>query len=64
VGANDAHANDAQGLTVVSKPADDDVASAEAERATGVSMRLDVYLERRRSWFWRLAAMFTVRRLR
>jgi hypothetical protein len=40
------------------------VASPEAERVGGVSVQLDVGVERRRSFFWRLALRLVVRRLR
>jgi hypothetical protein len=48
---------------VVSKPADDVVAVPEAERVGGVSLQLDVAVERRRWLFWRLALSLVVRRL-
>jgi hypothetical protein len=57
-------ASDAQVANVASKPADDDVRLPEAKRMGGVSMQLDVAVERRRSWFWRLAVSLVVRRLR
>jgi hypothetical protein len=53
---------DPQGLIVASKPADDDVAASEAVR--GISQQLDVAVERRRSWWWRLALTLVARRLR
>jgi hypothetical protein len=52
-----------QGLAVVSKPADDDVAAVEAERVGGVSLQLDIHVERRRFFWWRLMASLVVRRL-
>jgi hypothetical protein len=36
----------------------------ESTRVGGVSVQLDVAVERRRLWFWRLALHFVVRRLR
>jgi hypothetical protein len=62
-----------QGLTVVSRPADDVVAAPEAEkpgieptileRVAGVSVQLDIAVERRRFFWWRLALSMVVRRL-
>jgi hypothetical protein len=46
-----------------SKPADDDVAAPEAQRVGGVSVQLDIAVERRRSFWWRLALSMVVRRL-
>jgi hypothetical protein len=48
--------NDAQGLAVVSKPAEDVVAAPEVKRVGGVSVQLDIAVERRRSFWWRLVA--------
>jgi hypothetical protein len=53
---DDVGANDAQGLAVVSKPADDVVAAPEVKRVGGVSVQLDIAVERRRSFWWRLVA--------
>jgi hypothetical protein len=54
---------DPEGLVVVSRPADDVVASPEAERVGGVSVQLDVAISRRRFFWWRLALSLVVRRL-
>jgi hypothetical protein len=54
----------------VSRPADDRdrsgdlaVAAPEAERVGGVSLQLDIGIEPRRSFWWRLALSLVVRRL-
>jgi hypothetical protein len=57
------NANDAQGLALPSRPAQDVVAVPEAARVGGVSMQLDIAGERRRSHWWRLALSLVVRRL-
>jgi hypothetical protein len=47
-----------------SEPADDVVAVPEAARVGGLSVQLDIAVERRRRFFWRLALSAVVRRLR
>jgi hypothetical protein len=39
------------------------VASPEAARAGGVSVQLDIHVERRRFFWWRLGLRFVARRL-
>jgi hypothetical protein len=55
---------DPQGLATASKPADDVVAAPEAERVGGVSVQLDIAVERRRWFWWHLALRLVARRLR
>lgn len=59
----DVVAAEPQIAAVASEPADDDVVGPEAERVGGVSIQLDIAVERRRSFWWRLALSMVVRRL-
>jgi hypothetical protein len=54
---------DPQWLTAPSRAADDVVAVPEAERVGGLSVQLDIGIERRRSFWWRLSLSLVARRL-
>jgi hypothetical protein len=63
--SRDVSPSEPQGLAVPSSMSNDTLEQPpEAERVHGVSVQLDIAVERRRSYWWRLALTFVARRLR